>query len=219
MFRNPFKKKRLVRYTKNLIYLQPCEQSNRFNVVFSSQYKGLEAYIIRILDKAEIYDQKIFIRVYQEYCSNCQFYDRVPELLYYKSVDLMANLYPEVNFSKYLDIITGIRSDVIFEIPNTFKYSLEVIDNLVEAYRKSLPYMRADHIPIEDFRIFIEFDYLKAWDLFFFQRVSEAKYLKNCINLIIYQASPEENKLTCLKNTLQRYFKELAEEYQVPNPL
>lgn len=216
MFRNPFRKKRLVRYTKNLIYLQTCEQPNRFNIVFSPQYKGLETYITRLLDKAEIYDLNIFVKVYQEYCRNCQFYDRVPQLLYYKSVALMVKLYPEINFSKYYKIIKGIHSDITPEIPDTFKYHQDVLDSLVEAYRKGSPYMKADHISIDEFRILIEFDYLKDWDLFLFKEVSEVTYLRNCINLILYQASPEENKLTCLQNTLQRYFKEIAEEISVP---
>lgn len=216
MFRNPFKKKKLVRYTKNLIYLNPCEQPHRFNISFSSRYKELENYIIRILDKAGIYDNDIFVRVYQEYCHNCQFYDRVPQLLYYKSVSLMVKLYPEINFTKYLRIITGIHSDITPKIPDTFKYHQDVLDNLVEAFKRVIPYMKEGHLSTEEFRILIEFDYLKDWDLFLFKEVSEVTYLRNCINLILYQASPEENKLTCLQNTLQRYFKEIAEEISVP---
>ena len=87
---NLFKKKpeQQLKYCKNLLYLD-----DQKNIRFSDFYNDLEFHIPYMLRTFAIFDDEIYIKLYNDYQKYYKVYDIVPNLMYYRFMYFFSLLY------------------------------------------------------------------------------------------------------------------------------
>lgn len=86
---NLFKKKpEQLKYCKNLLYLD-----DQKNIKFSDFYNDLEFHISYMLRTFAIFEDEIYIKLYNDYQKYYKVYDIVPNLMYYRFMYFFSLLY------------------------------------------------------------------------------------------------------------------------------
>lgn len=193
---NLFKKKpeQQLKYCKNLLYLD-----DQKNIRFSDFYNDLEFHIPYMLRTFAIFDDEIYIKLYNDYQKYYKVYDIVPNLMYYRFMYFFSLLYSKkeaLNLSlghqhslKQL-YKTHLIPDIsnLDDIPRSLRIPEEYVDLLCNIRNLVSPYANTN-LTIEDlfgnYRYYLEANWIKEW----------AAYYKNSTDFLAAFVSAEITKI------------------------
>lgn len=187
---NLFKKKpeQQLKYCKNLLYLD-----DQKNIRFVNFYNDLEFHIPYMLRTFAIFEDEIYIKLYNDYQKYYKVYDLVPNLMYYRFMYFFSLLY-----SKKLDYQNSLKSlyktyfipDIsnLDGIPRSLRIPEEYADLLCHIRNLVSPYANTN-LTIEDlfgnYRYYLEANWIKEW----------AAYYKNSSDFLAAFISAEITKI------------------------
>lgn len=214
---NLFKKKKKVRVIKSrrLIDLRKLEGlENSYNIVINDGIlNDFHSRVQTILNELHIYDDRVYVKAYQEYQDHYKVYDRVPDLLLYKIPVLFALSYPgiEVQTDKDFAYKFYIPDKSYYEaLPEEFRLKEWIEDNFKMMYSKVYPYLPDSKVSVAEYVDIIRFNYCKNWDVIWNNPPSIKNYFDECMEIIMSFA--DEDCLVVVNNIIERCGEKLKEK-------
>lgn len=203
------KKESNLTYSLKLIYLEDSRIVFNPNLAMA---KLLEEYISDYLRIFNVYSDKPYVAVYQEYRHKYWIYDQEPYLLLYK-VPLIVNQINKkegINLQPITRVVYSNIMDILPEhdISENFKVPEYLVHLFKDLWSKCLGYMGSDHEDLESILKLMQHNWLKEFEYFVFKRSkdTDSMFLSHCLNYIVDQAEEESNKI-CIKNIIERNLK------------
>lgn len=206
-------------YSLNLIYLEDTK------VVFNQNIqcaKDLENYLSAYMRLFDMYSDKPYVLIYQEYKNRYWVYDKEPYLLYYK-VPLIVNL--SRNLSGESDmVITNEKyqaaKDLVpaHEVSDRFKIPEYITGVFTDIWYKCQGYMDTNHVGLEEILELMQHNWLKEFEWLVFKRNYDTDmfFLKHSLTYILYQTE-EEGRRICIQNIIERNINNINQENQDEN--
>lgn len=193
-------------YSLNLIYLK----NNK--IVFNPNIqcaKDLENYLSDYMRLFDMYSDKPYVLIYQEYKNRYWVYDKEPYLLYYK-VPLIVNLSRKLS-EKSSMVITKEKyqaaKDLVpaHKVSDRFKVPEYITEVFTDIWYKCQGYMDTDHANLEDILELMHYNWLKDFESFVFKRNydTDMLFLNHSLTYILDQAE-EEGRRICIQNIIER---------------
>lgn len=193
---NLFKKKpeQQLKYCKNLLYLD-----DQKNIKFSDFYNDLEFHIPYMLRTFAIFEDEIYIKLYNDYQKYYKVYDLVPNLMYYRFMYFFSLLYskkeaPNLSLGHQNPLKQLYKTHFIpdisnlGDIPRSLRIPEEYADLLCHIRNLVSPYANIN-LTIEDlfgnYRYYLEANWIKEW----------ADYYKNSADFLTAFVSAEITKI------------------------
>lgn len=175
---NLFKKKpeQQLKYCKNLLYLD-----DQKNIRFSDFYNDLEFHIPYMLRTFAIFEDEIYIKLYNDYQKYYKVYDIVPNLMYYRFMYFFSLLYSK---KEALNLSSGYQNPLnqlykthfipdisnLDDIPRSLRIPEESVDLLCNIRNLVSPYANTN-LNIEDlfgnYRYYLEANWIKEWAAYY----------------------------------------------------
>lgn len=214
---NLFKKKKKIRVIKSrrLIDLRKLEGlENSYNVVINDGVlNDFHLRVQTVLNELHIYDDRVYVKAYQEYQDHYKIYDRVPDLLLYKIPVLFALSYPGIELQTDKDFAYKfyLPDTSYYEaLPKEFKLAEWIEDNFKMMYSKVYPYLPDSKVSVNEYVDIIRFNYCKNWDVLWHNPHSIKSYFDECMGIIMSFA--DEDCLVVVNNIIERCGEELKEK-------
>lgn len=196
-----FNKKKL-HYCKNLISVD-----NSGNIIFDmgDPEEQILSLIHRTMRKNGIYEDKIYVALYEEYRKHYPVYDQVPWLLYYRVMTLLNNIYPDRKLKFIDDCLNPERFKLI---PESFRVPNYIKDLINEARDQCLPYVTVDKTILKDENIepYIEYRWLLEWPDHFYEKLDvqhSIEFVNFWFNLMIHDGGDDSHR-QIIRNILDR---------------
>lgn len=206
-------------YSLNLIYLEDTR------VVFNQNIqcaKDLENYLSAYMRLYDIYSDKPYVLIYQEYKNRYWVYDKEPYLLYYK-VPLIVNRSRKLSGKSDM-VITKEKyraaKDLIpaHEVSDLFKIPEYITRVFTDIWYKCQEYMDTDHAGLEEILEAMQHNWLKEFEWLVFERNhdTDMSFLNYFLTYILDQTEEEDRKI-CIQNIIERNINNLNQENQDEN--
>lgn len=207
--KNPFnrfrKRESKLSYSLNLIYLENTK------VVFNQNIqcaKDLENYLSAYMRLFDIYSDKPYVLIYQEYKNRYWVYDKEPYLLYYKvplivytsskllGIDLVVT---KEKYQAAKDLVPA------HEVSDRFKIPENITGVFTDIWYKCQGYMDTNHIGLEEILELMQYNWLREFESLVFKRNHDTDmlFLNHSLIYILSQAE-EEGRRICIQNIIER---------------
>lgn len=193
-------------YSLNLIYLEDTR------VVFNQNIqcaKDLENYISAYMKLFDMYSDKPYVLIYQEYKNRYWVYDKEPYLLYYK-VPLIVNTSRKLSGKSDMVITKEeyqAAKDLVpaHDIPDSFKIPEYITRVFTDIWYKCQGYMDTNHVGLEEILELMQHNWLKEFELLVFKGNydTDMLFLSHSLTYILNQTE-EEGRRICIQNIIER---------------